>query len=248
MKIRFNLENNKDLKSKKQIEEYKLPESVSYFLKEKYSQDAAIEIAKYFILSINEKKISFLNWYLKDINELKVSLNLLENKKIKFDQNKNDQIVDLFHKFLEDKFDYIEIINEYYDEFRELPLDSESYELLFEKFFSYIEKLEEQEKKEEEQSLLIKVKGKKKKPRFLKHQWKGTLIRFEKAPGKWGKWVDLKGESGRNGKSGGGKGLSRGQVMELINSAISNDGFPTDFNETEVGGITYIEYKDYITG
>lgn len=33
-----------------------------------------------------------------------------------------------------------------------------------------------------------------------RHQWRKTELRFELEPGKWGKWVDLKGEPGKSGR------------------------------------------------
>ena len=44
------------------------------------------------------------------------------------------------------------------------------------------------------------------------HQWKGTKLRFQKQDGEWGKFVDLKGKPGEDGKKvvvvGGGGGSS----------------------------------------
>ncbi len=46
------------------------------------------------------------------------------------------------------------------------------------------------------------------------HQWDGTKLRFQNSDGKWGKFVDLKGETGRDGvtaifsRGGGGADLS----------------------------------------
>ena len=39
-----------------------------------------------------------------------------------------------------------------------------------------------------------------------RHQWRGTRLRFEMAPGEWGKWVDLEGPPGAPGSGGGGGG------------------------------------------
>lgn len=36
-----------------------------------------------------------------------------------------------------------------------------------------------------------------------KHEWKGTKLRFQLTPSKWGKWVDLQGPAGKSGASGG---------------------------------------------
>lgn len=246
MKIRLNIEEKK----KKSLLEYKLPESISLFLKDKYSREASIEIVRYFILFLNENGIKYLNWYAQDSNEIKVSLNLLENKKIQFDQKKNDQIVGLFSSFIESYYDNIEIINEYHDEFENAAFNIESYELIFEKFISLAKKIEEEKKLEEDEDSLIqiKLKKKKKKVKHLKHEWKGTLIRFETAPGKWGKWVDLKGKDGTSSDSRGrGGGIGKSRVQQLIKEAV-NDGFPTDYTETIIDGITYIEYKHFIDG
>jgi len=245
MKLRLNVKENK-----KSFSGYKIPESVCIFLNEKYSTDISTEIIKYFIVFLNENKFYDLNWYLKDINEIKVSLNLLENRKIQFDQQKNDQIVNLFSHFIESKFDNIQIITEYYDEFQNISTNKDSYELIFEKFILLAKKIEEEEKKEKEQNSLIeiKLKKKKKKNKYLKHEWNGTLIRFETAPGKWGKWVDLKGKDGANPDSRGrGGGIGKSRVQQLIKEAV-NSGFPTDYTETIIDGITYIEYKDFIDG
>lgn len=40
-----------------------------------------------------------------------------------------------------------------------------------------------------------------------RHQWKDASVRFEVAPGKWGKWVDLRGPRGYPGLSSGGGGV-----------------------------------------
>lgn len=37
-----------------------------------------------------------------------------------------------------------------------------------------------------------------------RHEWRGTEIRFELAPGSWGPWTDVQGDRGRDGISGGG--------------------------------------------
>lgn len=36
---------------------------------------------------------------------------------------------------------------------------------------------------------------------FPRHEWDGTKLRFEKAPGEWGEWVDLRGPRGYAGAS-----------------------------------------------
>lgn len=36
-----------------------------------------------------------------------------------------------------------------------------------------------------------------------RHQWRETELRFERAPGKWGQWVDLRGPRGLGGGGGG---------------------------------------------
>lgn len=50
------------------------------------------------------------------------------------------------------------------------------------------------------------------------YEWNQTSLRFKKPDGTWGKWVDLKGSSGKSG--GGSKGMNREQVNELISYAL----------------------------
>jgi hypothetical protein len=38
------------------------------------------------------------------------------------------------------------------------------------------------------------------------HEWKGTELRFEIAPGEWGEFVNLQGPQGKRGAAGGGGG------------------------------------------
>jgi hypothetical protein len=48
-----------------------------------------------------------------------------------------------------------------------------------------------------------------------RHQWQGTELRFEIAPGEWGAWVDLQGPAGRDGRDGGASsfgGLGAGPI------------------------------------
>lgn len=58
-----------------------------------------------------------------------------------------------------------------------------------------------------------------------RHEWDETRLRFEIEPGKWGDFVDLKGEQGRDGRapafqrrqqSLGGGGWTREQIIQLI--------------------------------
>ncbi len=50
-----------------------------------------------------------------------------------------------------------------------------------------------------------------------KHEWQGTGLRFEEAPGEWGKFVNLE---GRPGPSGG--GASGGAILPKILKDIAN--------------------------
>lgn len=50
------------------------------------------------------------------------------------------------------------------------------------------------------------------------YEWNQTSLRFKKPDGTWGKWVDLKGSTGKSG--GGSKGMNREQVNELITYAL----------------------------
>jgi hypothetical protein len=65
-----------------------------------------------------------------------------------------------------------------------------------------------------------------------RHEWRGTSLRFEQASGKWGQWVDLRGQDGATithgargggigpqgpqGASGGGGGTSDGSVPYFV--------------------------------
>lgn len=59
-----------------------------------------------------------------------------------------------------------------------------------------------------------------------KHEWNGTELRFEQAPGQWGKYVDLQGPAGKDGRThtsfsvvnegGGSGGTSDGSVPLYI--------------------------------
>jgi hypothetical protein len=61
------------------------------------------------------------------------------------------------------------------------------------------------------------------------HQWKGTRLRFQKPEGDWGKWVDLKGDAGVAGSSGGGGGFIGGSSFDLDTlPAADNAPTPTE--------------------
>lgn len=48
------------------------------------------------------------------------------------------------------------------------------------------------------------------------HQWDGTRLRFEEPDGSWGKYVDLKGQPGQRGASGGGgTGMTAAERLQL---------------------------------
>lgn len=59
-----------------------------------------------------------------------------------------------------------------------------------------------------------------------RHQWRKTELRFELEPGKWGKWVDLKGEPGKSGRvviSASGGGDFDISSIPLVTSLIPGD-------------------------
>ena len=59
-----------------------------------------------------------------------------------------------------------------------------------------------------------------------KHQWRKTELRFELEPGKWGKWVDLKGDPGKSGRvviGAGGGGDFDISSIPLVTSLIPGD-------------------------
>jgi len=66
------------------------------------------------------------------------------------------------------------------------------------------------------------------------HQWRGTKLRFEKADGRWGKWVDLQGpDGGMVVVSGGGATRTASAVVR-----INLDGGRAD---STYGGIAAID-------
>jgi hypothetical protein len=71
------------------------------------------------------------------------------------------------------------------------------------------------------------------------HQWRDTSLRFEDPDGTWGKWVDLKGQQGPPGASGGGGGRTRaagdgsGARKPIQYNADEHDRFGAD------AGFTY---------
>lgn len=64
------------------------------------------------------------------------------------------------------------------------------------------------------------------------HEWDGTRLRFELAPGVWGEWVDLEGPAGRNGYNAIGGGTIRLPTKDLV----LDGGGAFDENTTLDGG------------
>jgi hypothetical protein len=65
-----------------------------------------------------------------------------------------------------------------------------------------------------------------------KHEWKETKLRFQNPDGSWGKWVDLKGPAGKDGRSGGGGASVVKQVGSSL--AVSNQGAEISQNVTAI--------------
>lgn len=65
-----------------------------------------------------------------------------------------------------------------------------------------------------------------------RHEWDGTELRFELEPGKWGRWVDLKGDKGEKGDNGtpggtvGGFGAGPIDLSALNITTSTNSYFP----------------------
>lgn len=64
-----------------------------------------------------------------------------------------------------------------------------------------------------------------------KHEWKGTKLRFQLTPSKWGKWVDLQGPAGKAGTAGGVYvgGGSAGPAWNPDTLPAANDDLPEQF-------------------
>lgn len=65
-----------------------------------------------------------------------------------------------------------------------------------------------------------------------KHEWKETKLRFQNPDGSWGKWVDLKGPAGKDGRSSGGGASVVKQVGS--NLAVSSQGVEISQNVTAI--------------
>ena len=62
-----------------------------------------------------------------------------------------------------------------------------------------------------------------------KHEWKGTLIRFENPDGSWGRWVDLKGSSGdyqHTMRGGGGSTVKEYDLSSLLDGVTKTFTIP----------------------
>lgn len=63
------------------------------------------------------------------------------------------------------------------------------------------------------------------------HEWKGTRLRFEKPDGKWGKFVDIKGDPGKPGGSSSTPlfGSSHASDFDISSLAAASDAVPDEF-------------------
>jgi hypothetical protein len=232
MKLRI----NQDAPKKAVLEYNAIPNSVILFLKETYSKDSIFEILKYFILYLREeKKINHYNWYLEDLNELKLSINHLSNKKIKINERLDQFVTKEFEKLLQENIDTFFILDENRELFENIGSNYQQYNKIINEVIETLKKIEEEEKEneflleidlsEKEEIIVeekkIKKKKKKKKKLLPTHEWKDTAIRFREENGKWGKWVDIKGKDGKVAKDSGGGGIGKNKVIQLINDALA---------------------------
>lgn len=195
------------------------------------------------------KKNKLLESYKNDKNEIKIALNGLSNKILEFNSKLNDYLVDEFCEFIKIKEDHVNLLIEniedipenidsifVYEKFCSELLEqkeiersnSELVELNIE--YDPDEKQIENLSTELEEDVNIKrlfAKFFEDKPLSEKiskgsppeYEWNQTSLRFKNPDGTWGKWVDLKGSSGKSG--GGSKGMNREQVNELIQDALA---------------------------
>jgi hypothetical protein len=76
-----------------------------------------------------------------------------------------------------------------------------------------------------------------------RHQWNGTKLRFEIAPGEWGEWHDLEGKRGRGGESVHGSGLTRSDVDGLIRDQIQifREVYVNEMPEGDFPAIAFVQ-------
>ena len=246
-----------DIKFTNIREEYIIPLSLVMYLNETYEdKDVSFKILHYFLCYLSEvKQNRLLESYKNDANEIKITLNKLSNKNIKFNQKYNDYIVDTFCTFIQEKKENLIIVAENvdniednvkflheYEQFCQKVLKEKEGEELVELVIIDDSTDEEKNTKEDEEGIEFiddnednklsikkifnkyfdtpdKLEEKKYIPISPDYEWNQTSLRFKKPDGTWGKWVDLKGTSGKSG--GGSKGLNREQVNELIQDALA---------------------------
>jgi hypothetical protein len=146
MKLRI----NQDAPKKAVLEYNAIPNSVILFLKETYSKDSIFEILKYFILYLREeKKINHYNWYLEDLNELKLSINHLSNKKIKINERLDQFVTKEFEKLLQENIDTFFILDENRELFENIGSNYQQYNKIINEVIETLKKIEEEEKENE---------------------------------------------------------------------------------------------------
>jgi len=195
------------------------------------------------------RKNKLLESYRNDKNEIKIALNGLSNKELEFNSKLNNQLVDGFCEFIKLKEDHVNILIENIEDFPENANSINIYEAFCNKLLekkrldekdSEIIELDIEDDPVEEniedsnielsedstvKRLFTKYFGDKQlSEKIIKgsppeYEWNQTSLRFKNPDGTWGKWVDLKGSSGKSG--GGSKGMNREQVNELIQDALA---------------------------
>jgi len=72
-----------------------------------------------------------------------------------------------------------------------------------------------------------------------RHQWQGTLLRFEQPDGTWGRFTDLQGPKGTRGPRGGGGGGAGSSFDPTTLPLLPDAPRESDYLVLERGGIAY---------